>query len=71
MMRKSISRTLQSKSGLILFAILAVYNLLLSIYLKDLLVLSPMLLTEYPMRTAPFGTPGIVCTMTVFGGTWM
>ena len=28
-------------------------------------------LTEYPMRTAPFSTPGTVCTMTVLGGTWM
>ena len=47
MMSKYFSRTLQSKSGLIFFAILAVYNLLLGVYLKDFLVLSPMLLTFY------------------------
>lgn len=35
MMRKSISRTLQSKSGLIFFAVLAIYNLLLGIYLSE------------------------------------
>ena len=149
-MRKSILRTLQSKSGLIFFAILAIYNLLLGVYLKDFFVLSPMLLTfyllsalppllfvirirsaptraivyivlfvtlltsalsvalcrrilpmitlikvfaltfpiclphsaavrtflampltEYPMGTAPFSTPGTVCTMTDIGGTWM
>lgn len=53
MMRKSISRTLQSKSGLIFFAILAIYNLLLGIYLKDFLVLSPMLLTFYLLSALP------------------
>ena len=53
MMRKSISRTLQSKSGLVFFAVLVVYNLLLGIYLKDFLVLSPMLLTFYLLSALP------------------
>ena len=53
MMRKSISRTLQSKSGLIFFAVLAVYNLLLGVYLKDFLALSPMLLTFYLLSALP------------------
>ena len=53
MMRKSISRTLQSKSGLIFFAVLAIYNLLLGIYLKDFLVLSPMLVTFYLLSALP------------------
>ena len=47
MMTKAFTRTLQSRSGLIFFAILAIYNLLLGIYLKDFLVLSPMLLAFY------------------------
>lgn len=47
MMSKLFSRTLQSKSGLIFFAVLAAYNLLLGVYLKDFLALSPMLLTFY------------------------
>ena len=53
MMKKSISRTLQSRSGLIFFAILAIYNLLLGIYLKDFLVLSPMLLAFYLLSALP------------------
>ena len=53
MMRKSISRTLQSKSGLVFFAVLAVYNLLLGVYLKDFLVLSPMLVTFYLLSALP------------------
>lgn len=53
MMKKSISRTLQSRSGLIFFAILAIYNLLLGIYLKDFLVLSPMLLAFYLLSVLP------------------
>ena len=53
MMSKYFSRTLQSKSGLIFFAILAVYNLLLGVYLKDFLVLSPMLLTFYWLSALP------------------
>ena len=52
-MRKSISRTLQSKSGLVFFAVLAIYNLLLGIYLKDFLVLSPMLVTFYLLSALP------------------
>ena len=53
MMCKTISPTLQSKSGLIFFAILAVYNLLLGVYLKDFLVLSPMLVTFYLLSALP------------------
>ena len=52
-MRKSISRTLQSKSGLIFFSVLAVYNLLLGVYLKDFLALSPMLVTFYLLSALP------------------
>ncbi len=52
-MTKLFSRTLQSKSGLIFFAILAIYNLLLGIYLKDFLVLSPMLLAFYLLSALP------------------
>ena len=53
MMCKTISPTLQSKSGLIFFAILAVYNLLLGVYLKDFLALSPMLVTFYLLSSLP------------------
>lgn len=53
MMTKAFTRTLQSRSGLIFFAILAIYNLLLGIYLKDFLVLSPMLLTFYFLSALP------------------
>ena len=53
MMTKSFSRTLQSKSGLIFFAVLAAYNLLLGVYLKDFLVLSPMLVTFYLLSALP------------------
>ena len=53
MMTKLFSRPLQSRSGLIFFAILAIYNLLLGIYLKDFLVLSPMLLTFYLLSALP------------------
>ena len=53
MMTKLFSRTLQSKSGLIFFAILVVYNLLLGAYLKDFLMLSPMLLTFYLLSAVP------------------
>ena len=53
MMKKSISRTLQSKSGLVFFAVLAIYNLLLGVYLKDFLVLSPMLVTFYLLSVLP------------------
>ena len=44
---------MQSKSGLIFFAVLAIYNLLLGIYLKDFLVLSPMLVTFYLLSALP------------------
>ena len=53
MMRKSISRTLQSKTGLIFFSVLAIYNLLLGVYLKDFLALSPMLVTFYLLSALP------------------
>ena len=52
-MTKLFTRTLQSKSGLILFAILVVHNLLLGVYLKDFLVLSPMLVTFYLLSALP------------------
>ncbi len=53
MMSKTFLLTLQTKSGLIFFAVLAVYNLLLGVYLKDFLVLSPMLLTFYWLSALP------------------
>jgi len=53
MMTKVFSRTLQSKSGIIFFAVLAIYNLLLGVYLKDFLVLSPMLVTFYLLSALP------------------
>ena len=53
MMSKTFSLTLQSKSGLIFFAVLAAYNLLLGVYLKDFLALSPMLVTFYLLSALP------------------
>lgn len=53
MMSKTFSLTLQTKSGLIFFAVLAVYNLLLGVYLKDFLALSPMLVTFYLLSALP------------------
>ena len=53
MMSRIFSLTLQSKSGLIFFAVLAVYNLLLGVYLKDFLALSPMLVTFYLLSALP------------------
>ena len=53
MMTKAFTPTLQSRSGLIFFAILAIYNLLLGIYLKDFFVLSPMLLAFYLLSALP------------------
>ena len=53
MMTKAFTRTLQSRSGLIFFAILAIYNLLLGIYLKDFLMPSPMLLAFYLLSALP------------------
>lgn len=44
---------MQSKSGLIFFAVLAIYNLFLGVYLKDFLVLSPMLVTFYLLSAVP------------------
>lgn len=53
MMSRTFSLTLQSKSGLIFFAVMAVYNLLLGVYLKDFLALSPMLVTFYLLSALP------------------
>ena len=53
MMSRTFSLTLQSKSGLIFFAVLAVYNLLVGVYLKDFLALSPMLVTFYLLSALP------------------
>ena len=50
---KLFAITLQSKTKLIFFFVLAVYNLLLGIYLKDFLVLSPILLTFYLLSALP------------------
>ena len=50
---KLFAITLQSKSGLIFFFVLAAYNLLLGIYLKDFFVLSPMLVTFYLLSALP------------------
>ena len=52
-MSRTFSLTLQSKSGLIFFAVLVVYNLLLGVYLKDFLALSPMLVTFYLLSALP------------------
>ena len=53
MKSKTFSLTLQSKSGRIFFAVLAAYNLLLGVYLKDFLALSPMLMTFYLLSALP------------------
>ena len=53
MMSKTFSRTLQSKSGLIFFSVLAAYHLLLAVYLKDFLALSPMLVSFYLLSALP------------------
>ena len=50
---KLFAITLPSKSGLIFFFALAAYNLLLGVYLKDFLVLSPELLTFYLLSALP------------------
>ena len=50
---KLFAITLQSKSGLVFFAVLAAYNLLLGVYLKDFFVLSPMLVTLYLLSALP------------------
>ena len=50
---KLFANTLQSKTGLIFFAVLTAYNLLLGFYLRDFFVLSPMLLTFYLLSALP------------------
>ena len=50
---KLFAITLQSKSGFIFFFILAAYNLLLGVYLKDFFELSPMLVTLYLLSVLP------------------
>ena len=50
---KLFAITLQSKSGLIFFFILAAYNLLLGVYLKDFFALSSMLVTFYLLSALP------------------
>ena len=50
---KLFANTLQSKTGLIFFAVLTAYNLLLGFYLRDYFVLSPMLLTFYLLSALP------------------
>ena len=50
---KLFAITLQSKFGLIFFFVLAAYNLLLGIYLKDFFELSPMLVTFYLLSALP------------------
>ena len=50
---KLFADTLQSKSGLIFFFILAAYNLLLGVYLKDFFEISPMLVTFYLLSVFP------------------
>ena len=50
---KLFAITLQSKSGLVFFAVLSAYNLLLGVYLKDFLVLLPVLLTFYLLSVLP------------------
>ena len=50
---KIFSPSLQSKSGLVFFAVLAAYQLLLAVYLKDFLALSPMLVSFYLLSALP------------------
>ena len=50
---KLFAITLQSKTRLIFFFVLAACNLLLGIYLKDFFVLSPMLVTFYLLSVFP------------------
>ena len=52
MKTKKASKTKQ-KSRIIFFAIALIYNLLLGFYLKDFLVLSPILLTFYLLSALP------------------
>ena len=50
---KLFAITLQSKSGLFFFFVLATYNLLLGVYLKDFFEISPMLVTLYLLSALP------------------
>lgn len=50
---KLFAITLQTKIRLIFFAIASTYNLLLGLYLKDFLVLSPTLTVFYLLSTLP------------------
>ncbi len=50
---KLFAITVQSKYGLIFFFVLATYNLLLGVYLKDFFVLSPMLVMLYLLSALP------------------
>ena len=50
---KLFAITLQSKTRLIFLAVAVIYNLLLGLYLKDFLVLSPILLTFYLLSVLP------------------
>ena len=50
---KLFAITLQSKSGLVFFFVLAAYNLLLGVYLKDFFELSPKLVTFYLLSALP------------------
>ena len=52
MKTKKASKTNQ-KSRIIFFFVLAAYNLLLGVYLKDFLVLSPILVTLYLLSALP------------------
>ena len=52
MKTKKASKTKQ-KSRIIFFAIVLIYNLLLGFYMKDFLVLSPILLTFYLLSSLP------------------
>ena len=50
---KLFAITLQSKTRLVFLAVAVIYNLLLGLYLKDFLVLSPILLTFYLLSALP------------------
>ena len=54
-----------TRSRIIFFAIALTYNLLLGLYLKDFLVISPMLLTLYLLSALP--TLFFVVIMSIFG----
>ena len=52
MKTKKASKT-NTRSRILFFAVLFIYNLLLSLYLKDFLVISPMLVTLYLLSALP------------------